>query len=452
MLNFAAVPFLYHLVLLWLVGVCLGAQLLRRRLELLERTTVSRSRLASSQLTEARAAAPPDPVFESSHHGAEYPSCKASRSMSARPTVLAPFAGRPAVTTVASSSSSSSYAGGGSQTARRSSGNGVNNTSSNSAAAGGSQTARFSLPAGGGTSSSWDDGTLHASSLFDHTARTMSSTDDFASYAASPRDAMAQSTQHGPYTLRLPNQPYADTSMTTGHHTASGASNNFASSQNTASHARFYYKLVATAGPNKYLSIYDGKTEYVLGQTLRRPIKVKAHGGATRRQQDYSQAGQEPSQAWSSRKVKDETQGGIFVCRTAEEALETRIPDEAALYCAPRVLMKMLCYGSSIQYSGSTIAFECCRPVQVFPLSLDYLSTAFGDKTQVKVKLAETRNRLPPFHGPQRKILQTYRERDEINAVTKEIMAHERTLTQITRAQLGGGSAATTARTPRTAR
>lgn len=330
----------------------------------------------------------------------------------------------------------------------------------------------------------WDSGVLSASSLFDQGPTTARANyggggggvgEEFPPYG-SPRESFAahspatttQHQHHGPYTLRLPTQPYAASAdhasasgATTYHsaHTAAASSNSNSNPNSSSSTgARFCYKLVAKCGPAKLVSIYDGRTEYVLGQTVRKAIRIKANGGARRQQDDahaqadqqqqqQQQPQQQPSQSWTSRKIKDETQGGIFVCRTAEEALAARIPDEAALFCAPRALLKVLCYGSSIEYAGGTVAFECCRPVQVFPLSLDYQCTPFGEKTRVAVHLRETRQRLPAFHGPRRHLLRTYREREEIGRITRDIMDQERTLTRITRAQLGAGTAPNTART-----
>lgn len=171
----------------------------------------------------------------------------------------------------------------------------------------------------------------------------------------------------------------------------------------SATHNRFYYKLVAKVGPSRLVSIFDGVTDYVVGQTIRTTIHPLPPGAST---------------TWTPRRLRDQIRGGIFVCRTPEEALQARIPDHAALYCAPRALIKVIAWGDKIDY-GSTIAFTHVRPVQVFPLSMSYLCTSFGARTATVVKLNETRKRLPPFNGPKRVVPQTFRSETNRNTDTK---------------------------------
>jgi hypothetical protein len=74
------------------------------------------------------------------------------------------------------------------------------------------------------------------------------------------------------------------------------------------SSSRFYYKLVATCGPQLY-SIYDGVTEYKIGEVCRQ-------------------------------QAKKNMKGGYYVYETAEEAVQAKLPDNSALYVAPRALIK----------------------------------------------------------------------------------------------------------------
>ena len=76
----------------------------------------------------------------------------------------------------------------------------------------------------------------------------------------------------------------------------------------------YYYKVVAkTLG--RLLSIYDGKTEYILGSTLHE-------------------------------KVQPNHKGGYYVYASLEEAIFADVPfKKGGLYIAPRTIIKCMCWG-----------------------------------------------------------------------------------------------------------
>jgi len=208
--------------------------------------------------------------------------------------------------------------------------------------------------------------------------------------------------------------------------------------------------VLQRVGPNRYVSIYDGQTEYVLGQTVRCDLKPLLSGGgggssgantarsavSTTPASGSRSARSNQQSSWSGW-AGDETRGGLFVCRTPEAALSSRLPEESALGVAPRALLKCLCWGDSRAYGSSTLAYSCLRPVQVYPLALGYRCAWVAPRTLTSVKLRETRKRLPPFHGPVHTPLPAYRRRDEMAELTHKIMDMEESINRATRAQLG---------------
>lgn len=95
------------------------------------------------------------------------------------------------------------------------------------------------------------------------------------------------------------------------------------------------YKRVARVG-DRLLSIYDGVTEYRIGEV-------------------------------TTAKICDE-HSGIFVRPTAKGAKRAAVPDSSRLADAPYAILRCECYGESAQHNGKT-AYEHCRPVEVVALS-----------------------------------------------------------------------------------
>jgi len=94
-----------------------------------------------------------------------------------------------------------------------------------------------------------------------------------------------------------------------------------------------YYKAVAVVD-GKFLSIYDGETEYKLGEMLRQPAR-QSHGG------------------------------GYYVYRTIDEAREAAVPGNSKLKDAPRAIIKLECGGNYCKYDNGKISFSTVTPVEV---------------------------------------------------------------------------------------
>ena len=133
--------------------------------------------------------------------------------------------------------------------------------------------------------------------------------------------------------------------------------------------------------------------------------------------------------------------GGLFVCRTPEEALAARLPDESALLVAPRALLKVMVWGASRQIGGprsGTLVYASLRPVQAYPLGIGYRCAWVAPRALTSISLQQARRRLPPFHGPQHtEAVPNFRQRAAMGELTKEIMGMEAKITRATRAQLG---------------
>jgi len=271
--------------------------------------------------------------------------------------------------------------------------------------------------------------------------------------------------QSPPYSLRLPQQqntltgfaasaaaPHNAAAAAVGATAAAAAAPSAAASffslsnssfgADPTAHARFFYKLVARVGPNRYVSIYDGQTEYVLGRTVRCDIKplrqadAGTQSGASTARSAGGRSYTSQLSSWSGW-AGDETRGGLFVCRTPEDALAARLPEESALAVAPRALLKCLCWGDSREYGSSTLAYSFLRPVQVYPLSLGYRCAWVAPRTLTCVSLSETRKRLPAFHGPAHRVLPAYRRRAEMEELGRTIREMDDKINQATRARLG---------------
>ena len=115
--------------------------------------------------------------------------------------------------------------------------------------------------------------------------------------------------------------------------------------------------MVAKVG-DRFFSIYDGKTEYILGVTLQE-------------------------------KVEPGHKGGYFVYPTIKQAFFADVPFvKGGLYTAPRTLIMCMCWGESIEYDNNKIAFEYICPIKEFGLPSGYLATKHA-KRQIEPTMKE---------------------------------------------------------------
>jgi hypothetical protein len=98
-----------------------------------------------------------------------------------------------------------------------------------------------------------------------------------------------------------------------------------------------YYKAVAVT-PDGFRSIFDGTTEYQLGVTV-----------VERPRQGH--------------------RGGIYVYSSAREARDADVPRKAALYHAPRVILRVRAEGAYCRYDNGKIAFSRVTPLEVVSAS-----------------------------------------------------------------------------------
>lgn len=112
---------------------------------------------------------------------------------------------------------------------------------------------------------------------------------------------------------------------------------------------KLYYKQVALIR-GRFYSIYDGKTEFRIGETLYQP----------------AQAGHE---------------GGYYVYRTAEEAVfaDMYFPlsqqHEGGLFIAPRTILTVVAWGDRVEYPNGKLSFSYICPVRDIGLPRGYLAT-----------------------------------------------------------------------------
>ena len=112
---------------------------------------------------------------------------------------------------------------------------------------------------------------------------------------------------------------------------------------------KLFFKQVAVI-KGRFFSIFDGKTEFVLGTTLHEPAQP-AHGG------------------------------GFYVYRTAEEALfadmyvSHRQMHEGGLFVAPRTVLKVMAWGDCVEYPNGKLSFSYLCPVLDIGLPRGYLTT-----------------------------------------------------------------------------
>ncbi len=94
-----------------------------------------------------------------------------------------------------------------------------------------------------------------------------------------------------------------------------------------------YYKAVAVRD-DCYYSIFDGATEYVLGE----PVTDRArqvHGG------------------------------GIYVYGTEQEARRAEVPCSSELLCVPRAILRVRAEGAYCRYDNGKLAFSRATPLAV---------------------------------------------------------------------------------------
>ncbi len=98
------------------------------------------------------------------------------------------------------------------------------------------------------------------------------------------------------------------------------------------------WKLVAQTEDGRLLSIYNGQTEYRLGEELRQPAR-QSHGG------------------------------GYYVYATPDEARRAALPRDSALLDAPRVLLRVRVGGSYCRYGNGKLAYSRIVPLEVVPIA-----------------------------------------------------------------------------------
>ena len=95
-----------------------------------------------------------------------------------------------------------------------------------------------------------------------------------------------------------------------------------------------YYKLVAVTPDGRFVSIYDGETEYRLGETLVQRVR-RGHGG------------------------------GYYVYPTAQQARNADFPASARMINAPKALLRMRAKGQYTRYDNGKMAFSQVTPLEV---------------------------------------------------------------------------------------
>lgn len=95
-----------------------------------------------------------------------------------------------------------------------------------------------------------------------------------------------------------------------------------------------YYKAVAVADDGRLLSLFDGETEYRIGETLRE----RAGQGHT---------------------------GGYYAYPTIEAARDAAVPDSSVLRDAPRAILRVRTEGSYCRYDNGKLAFSALTPLEV---------------------------------------------------------------------------------------
>lgn len=202
---------------------------------------------------------------------------------------------------------------------------------------------------------------------------------------------------------------------------------------------RYYFKAVARVGP-RLVSIFDGKTEYIFGSTLaHRDIpNAKLYVWSTpfyTKEKSPSILLKDPIlslllfynvttiyQCFSSVEslyiasillypfiLTLSSPPGYYVCNSPEEAVTAAIPKTAALYVAPRIIIKCLAWGQITYHpvpgsqppknmiGKNTLVFTRIRPLEVIPIPLGAKNTKFSQRELTGIKLQYAREISPPF-------------------------------------------------------
>ena len=118
--------------------------------------------------------------------------------------------------------------------------------------------------------------------------------------------------------------------------------------------ARFYYKAVAVVegedgGGARFLSIYDGMTQYRIGTDLYQPMDDEDHG---------------------------ETCGGFFCYTTPEEVFNAIVPSSSVLKNAERAIIKCAGWGRRRRFPNGKVCLENMRPLSIHAFPRDFIDSA----------------------------------------------------------------------------
>ena len=116
--------------------------------------------------------------------------------------------------------------------------------------------------------------------------------------------------------------------------------------------ARFYYKAVAvddSSGVARFLSIYDGMTQYRIGTDLYQPMDDDDHG---------------------------ETCGGFFCYSTPEEVFNAIVPSNSVLKNAERAIIKCAGWGRRRRFPNGKVCLENVRPLSIHAFPRDFIDSA----------------------------------------------------------------------------
>jgi hypothetical protein len=117
--------------------------------------------------------------------------------------------------------------------------------------------------------------------------------------------------------------------------------------------ARFYYKAVAVAEAEdcgaRFLSIYDGTTQYRIGVDLHQPMNDDDLG---------------------------ETCGGFFCFNTAEEVFSAIVPQNSVLKNAERAIIKCAGWGRRRRFPNGKLCIEHLRPLSIHAFPQDFIPGA----------------------------------------------------------------------------
>lgn len=97
-----------------------------------------------------------------------------------------------------------------------------------------------------------------------------------------------------------------------------------------------YYKAVAIVD-GKFYSIFDGETEYTVGQEMKQAAR-QGHNG------------------------------GYYVYRSIDEAQAVKVPAESKLPNAPRAILRIRAEGQYCVYSNGKLAFSRITPIEVLEM------------------------------------------------------------------------------------